>query len=1406
MSQGIVGRFLRTVEQSPTATAVVGQGATSLDYAGLERASAEVASALGAAGVGPGHVVPVSIGRSIDFVVAVVGIVRCGAAYVPVDPAWPRGRREALLAGLPFQVGIVGADHRAAPMDARWRTVAELSGAGRAWTDREIGSGAPLYLMFTSGSSGTPKGVVVPHRGVERLVRDGDYAEFRPGRRWAFLSSTAFDASTLELWGPLLSGGTCVLFESSLPSIDEIADGFRTRGITDAWLTAALFHAVVDERLDAFAECRQILTGGEVVSPRHARRFLEAHPTVRLINGYGPTENTTFSLCHTIRPPDAADDRAIPIGRPIAGTTTRIVDRDGRSVAPGQAGELLVGGQGLALGYWNDPTRTAERFIRSDGEEGLWYRTGDLVRQDMRGVVHYVGRLDRQVKIRGHRVEPEEVERHLLAHPAVRAAFVEVQGDSAETRRLVAVCEVDPVRDGATSGAELRKWLSERLPAPLVPAAIEVRDRLLRNASGKIDRASTAARARAVAPLVRDAEPPDGPVSIVLDLARSLLPECDLAPDSDFIAEGGDSLRVLRLVALIRRRTGFRLTPSQIFAAGSIREISGLLPTPDAADTTGAPHPHAGAAPAFGPADGSFRLTATARSLVYEWRIDPSSSRYHEFVAFRVPVSVSPERLRERLLHLLEAVPILRSVFAESGGALVGTPLPVDRIATWACPPAVTMPRGDPAAPHSLLADAMRAPLDLERTGPFRAHIGIEADHSMILGLAFHHAIIDEWALARILSLLGGERHELTGVAPSALEAAACWEMSALDRTALETRAEDLARSTPLTEDKAKGWFRSFEAQSVRRRVESDLVEALFEQAARLRVTPFAILIAAFARALSVRFALDSPAIATPFSLRGQPDCADVIGCLIDFRLVRFGVAGSTRPEELARSAADLIIAEHDVASCPLDALVAAGRRIGVDVKRLAEQFAFTYREEPYRPLRIGGVVGEPIVLDSTVPRFGLLLQCERRRDGLELVAQWAFDGPEAPARAAWEILDDYVAALRWIAGLESAAPTPTPSNADAERVRALSHPPSHVVAVPDGPGRPADLEVCAAQWSRVLALGSGALPDPTADFFASGGSSLDALRLVASLRRLTGREIDLGAFVARPTLERLAALLGSGRPTGELACYAEGIGDFEIIAIPGSEGSALSYRQLWPALASRLPAGIGFRCMDFAEIESAIREGARVEAMSDRAAERVQRAVGSRPFAIVAYSLGGLLAVEVAARLDRRGHAPAHLVLLDCYSAAASFPSAPVRAINRAARWWHGIPGQRVVVARDPTPTAAAGAPADDSQRSMRRIHRRALSEAFRRHALSTSRTDTTFVVSTEAQRMPSVRLAGPRNGFAAALAGRVEIATVSIPHLTFLTTGVEAIAACIAPTLSRVIAASAARSSRPEGFDARD
>jgi amino acid adenylation domain-containing protein len=590
-------------------------------YGELDRRSELLAAALRRDGVQPGDFVALALPPSARQIVALLAIVKAGAAYVPLDAGYPPERLSFMLedsgarllltsaelaAGLPLET-FEAAGGRVLELDA-------FSFDGEPEALPDPGAEPPAYLIYTSGSTGRPKAVVAPQQGVVRLVFDNRYLTFAPGQRIAQAANLSFDAATLEIWGALLHGGCLVgVPRETLLSAEKLRSFLAEKRIGILWLTASLFHQYVRQVPDLLDGLDTLLFGGEAGDPAVVRSALERGPR-RLINGYGPTETTTFAACHEVTElaPDAV---SVPIGRPIGETELLIVDRWGQRLPIGAAGELWIGGAGVAHGYHRRAGQTAASFVpHPEGKNGeRVYRSGDLVRLRPDGVYDYRGRIDQQVKVRGYRVELGEIENRLGSHPAVGEKAVALQQDPQGTGRLVAYVAMKP--GAAASAEELRAFLAGSLPDHLVPTAFQLVDKLPLTASGKVDRRALPAFdfAQTGSAAAAGRRPMGEIEKRVHAVWCELFQASELDTDAHFFSIGGHSLLAAQLLARLHQLFQLELPLRVVYEHPSIAAMARLIeskllerllapPAPAPAPVAPAPAPVAPAPVAPAPA------------------------------------------------------------------------------------------------------------------------------------------------------------------------------------------------------------------------------------------------------------------------------------------------------------------------------------------------------------------------------------------------------------------------------------------------------------------------------------------------------------------------------------------------------------------------------------------------------------------------------------------------------------------------------------------------------------------------------------------------------------------------------------------------------------------------------------
>ncbi|HEV3292331.1 MAG TPA: amino acid adenylation domain-containing protein, partial [Streptosporangiaceae bacterium] len=470
----VPGLVAARVAVAPDAVAV-SCGDAVLSYAGLDDAASRLAGVLVRRGAGPERVVAVVMGRSPWLVVALLAVLKAGAAYLPVDPGYPAERVGFMLADAAPVVIVTDRAGAVAGAEVPVVVAQEVpAGARRRRKAPAAGPDSAVYVMYTSGSTGVPKGVVVPHKAVDRLVRDGGFTEVGPGDVVAQLAPVSFDAATFEIWGALASGAVLALGPGGVLGTSELGRFLAEQRVSVLWLTAGLFAQVAAADVTMFAGLRYLLAGGDVLPAAACRAVLEQVPQVALVNGYGPTENTTFTATHPVALADLVSASGVPVGRPIADTKVFVLDGFLQPVPAGVAGELYTSGAGLARGYLARAGLTAERFVAcpfgSGGER--MYRTGDLARWTAGGVLEFAGRADDQVKVRGFRVEPGEVEAALTSCSGVAQAAVIVREDTPGDRRLVGYLVPAPGTDPGALPALVREFAAARLPDYMLPVAL----------------------------------------------------------------------------------------------------------------------------------------------------------------------------------------------------------------------------------------------------------------------------------------------------------------------------------------------------------------------------------------------------------------------------------------------------------------------------------------------------------------------------------------------------------------------------------------------------------------------------------------------------------------------------------------------------------------------------------------------------------------------------------------------------------------------------------------------------------------------------------------------------------------------------------------------------------------------
>ena len=563
--------FEQQARLTPQAIALI-QDAQRLSYAQLNARANRLAHRLIERGVQPGDRVAVRLARSIELVCAQLAVIKAGAAYVPIDPQLPAARQAWIAddSGACLMLTDAIGDEEIPQLTVEDREAEDHNGNPAL----RVSSGATAYIMYTSGSTGTPKGVMTPHQGITRLVRNNRYAAFDADDRIAFAANPAFDASTMEVWAALLNGGALVVIAPEvMMEAERLAAELQRHRITTLFLTTALFNQYVHSISGALAQLKYLISGGEKEDPGAYARLLQERGPVHLIHAYGPTETTTFAT--TARIERAEGEARLPIGKPIGNTRAYLLDARGRPVPMGAVGELHIGGVGVALGYLNRPELTAQRFLSDPFNPvggGRMYRTGDLARYLPDGSLEYQGRCDQQIKLRGFRIEPGEIEVQLAASPWVREAVVQVCSTEHHPRLVAWIVPTADVDRSALQG-QLRAYLSERLPEYMVPSAYVWLDALPLTANGKLDRRALPEPERAAVGTREYAAPQGETETTLARVWCELLEIGQIGRHDNFFELGGHSLLAVRLSSQLRQQ-GITLPVQAIFNHPILAELA----------------------------------------------------------------------------------------------------------------------------------------------------------------------------------------------------------------------------------------------------------------------------------------------------------------------------------------------------------------------------------------------------------------------------------------------------------------------------------------------------------------------------------------------------------------------------------------------------------------------------------------------------------------------------------------------------------------------------------------------------------------------------------------------------------------------------------------------------------------
>ncbi|MGH3758253.1 amino acid adenylation domain-containing protein [Actinophytocola sp.] len=974
------------VARMPDAVAVTTVDGRSLTYRELDRAANRLAQVLRERGVGAESRVGVCLPRDPDLVVALLAVLKAGGCYLPLDPVYPPERLGYMLADGETRLLVTTAElladlPRPHPPTLLMETVPASDDAAPT---EPVDPEQLAYVIYTSGSTGRPKGVMVPHRGVVLLLRHMiSELGLAVGETFLFSSSPSFDVSVLELFGPLASGGS-VLVVPDVATLagPRLADAVRRGRVSTLQATPSVLETLLPE-LDA--PIPRVLSGGERLTTSLARRLFAA--SGELWNVYGPTETTIWSTTYRV-PGDVA---RMSIGRPIAGTAAYVLGPDHEPVPTGVPGELFVGGAGVTRGYWGRPGLTADRFVPDPFDTvpgGLMYRTGDLVRRLADGTLEYLGRGDRQVKLRGVRTELGEVEEALRAHPIVRRAVVMVRDDAPGGQGLVAYLRCDgdtPEPDG------LREHLRRTLPDAMIPVAFVRVDDFPTLPNGKLNRSALPSPdAIGATGLTRRHVAPRTSVEATLrDFWAELLDRDRVGVEDDFHALGGHSLLAVRLLSRIRETYGVELPLRRTFELSTV------------ADYARAVTEARGEGP--GPVDIPRRVPPGVPAPVSDaqlrlWfidRLDPGNPAYNLTWAYRLTGELDTEALTTAFRGLVERHEALRTTFPEQDGE---PRLVVGKQARTALTVADLTGHG-PEAVHQAVRDLARHRFDLADGPLVLARLLRVADREHVLVLSLHHCVTDRWSISILLGDLWGlysgrALPELTVTAADY----ALWQRDEVARRRDELvgfwRREltGLPDVLDLPADRPRPAVPSHRGERLRFRFDGELTAALHRLASAERATLYMVLATAVHALLARYTGRSDIAVGTPVSGRTHSAIEHVAGLFINTVVLRGDLSGDPSFAELLRRTRTRALDAFAHQDLPFDVLVDELGTPRVLSRNPLFQVLLAVQNTPPFPRPAAGLAMTELPVDAGVAQVDLDLLVEEQDGELHGVLQYATD------------------------------------------------------------------------------------------------------------------------------------------------------------------------------------------------------------------------------------------------------------------------------------------------------------------------------------------------------------------------------------------------------------------------------
>ncbi|OKH43157.1 hypothetical protein NIES2101_31145 [Calothrix sp. HK-06] len=981
--------FEAQVEKTPDAVAVLHKGKR-ITYGELNCCANSLAHYLRALGVGANTLVGISVERSFDMVIGLLAILKAGGAYVPLDPTYPTERLSLML--LDAQVPVLltqkhiaerfsDIDVKKVCLDADWETIQQNS------QQNLINNTTPenlAYIIYTSGSTGKPKGVMVPHQGVNRLVLNTNYIHINSTDVIGQVSNCSFDAATFEIWGALLNGAHMVIVSQDVVlSPEKFAACIQQQNIGIMFLTTALFNQMAKEVPTAFKSMQYLLVGGEALDPRWIKKVLQHGAPKYLLNGYGPTENTTFSTYYPIL--DVPEATSIPIGRPIANTQAYVLDSNLQPVPIGAKGELYLGGDGLASGYLNRPELNAEKFIPNPFNNSQYlYKTGDLVRYLPDGNIEFISRIDNLVKMRGFRIELGEIEAVLQQHPDISDVVVLVREDEPGEKRIVAYFVLHQ-----STTVNLRQFLKEKLPEYMVPSVFVHLESLPINHNGKVDR-----RALPAPDFSNTTEEgyqaPRTPTEEVVAAVWQEVLGVEVGANVNFFEAGGHSLLATQVVSRLQKAFAIELPLQYLFQHQTVSELSECIDKirGDGGNTQ---------LPAIVPArTENLPLSFAQQRLWFLDQLEGGSSTYNVPAVLELKGSLNVGALEQSLEAIVQRHEALRTTFGIKDGSPIQVISPSAKIKLAMVDLEYLPEEQKTIKVEKLILEASQQPFDLANDSLLRVSLLRLDEKSHILLLVMHHIICDGWSMGVFLRELSAIYAAFIQAVPASLPELsiqyadfACWQHQYLQGKVMEAHLDywkqQLANlpTVELPTDRPRPAVQTYRGTRQNIKLSKDLSEEIRAFSRREGSTLFMTLMAAFNTLLHCYANQDDIVIGTDVANRNRVETEGIIGFFVNQLVLRTDLSGNPTFRDVLARTRKVTLEAYNHQDMPFDQLVAALNPERNLSRTPLFQSKFVLQNAPMPALKLEHLTLNVIEIDDGTAKFDLLLTLWESEQGL---------------------------------------------------------------------------------------------------------------------------------------------------------------------------------------------------------------------------------------------------------------------------------------------------------------------------------------------------------------------------------------------------------------------------------------